>query len=88
MTITGDKIMDRIVEVAKTCDGKETDLTENKKATIDEMTYDRLWIGWCQLEVWPMDWFHGTTGQYWRARMKQLRPKGVTKEYWPGHGEA
>ena len=52
------------------------DLTEQNKATIDAMSYEKLLSRW-RFAPSGDPWFQGETGEYWSKRMKELREQGV-----------
>ncbi|RJQ07579.1 MAG: hypothetical protein C4551_06640 [Bacillota bacterium] len=48
------------------------DLTPENKAHIDSLDYEQLLRGWRQTPAGD-PWFQGETGEYWSARMRDLR---------------
>ncbi len=52
------------------------DLTPENKAHIDSQSYEDLLRAWRHSPV-SNTWFQGETGDYWRARMIELRDKGA-----------
>lgn len=47
-------------------------LTEERKAQIDAKSYEQLLAGWRNSPI-GSPWFQDETGEYWAARMKELR---------------
>lgn len=48
------------------------DLTPENKKHIDNLSYESLLAQWRNAPA-GNSWFHGETGKYWEARMKELR---------------
>jgi len=48
-------------------------LTEKNKAKIDSMSYKQLLSYWRFAPV-GSPWFQGETGEYWKKRMKEIKP--------------
>jgi len=52
------------------------DLTPENKAKINDLDYEQLLSRWRNAPSGD-PWFQGETGDYWAARMKELREKGA-----------